>query len=154
LYQARKKAPHSLGSLPLVILTSAHDAPCPSGPIRLADVARLDLVLPSARHGLRALMNRHFASIGLSLVPKLELDSMASAVRLVKSGGWATILPASAVQRSIDDRLLAAHPIVQPTITRNLRSVRLPQHAAKPWEGRFVGMLRTLLRRESRDYPA
>lgn len=147
-------ASQNLCSEPLVILTSTRDAPCPSGPIRLADVARLDLVLPSARHGLRALMNRHFASIGLSLVPKLELDSMASAVRLVKSGGWATILPASAVQRSIDDRMLAAHPIVQPTITRNLRSVRLPQHAAKPWEGRFVGMLRALLRRASRDYPA
>jgi DNA-binding transcriptional LysR family regulator len=147
-------ASQSLCSEPLVILTSAHDAPCPSGPIRLADVPCLDLVLPSARHGLRALMNRHFASIGVSLVPKLELDSMASAVRLVKSGGWATILPASAVQRSIDDRMLAAHPIVQPTIMRNLRSVRLPHHAAKPWEGPFVGMLRTLLRSASRDYPA
>ena len=136
----------SLSLEPLVILTSARSANCPSGSIKLVDVARLDLVLPSPRHGLRALMNRHFESIGLPLTPKLELDSMASAVSLVKSGGWATILPASAVQRSIDDRLLVAHPIVQPTIMRNLRAVQLPRHRAKPWEHRFVAMVRAHLR--------
>jgi len=45
---------------------------------------------------------------------------------IAKSGGWATILPASAVQRSIDGRLLAAHSIIQPTIMCNLRAVQLP----------------------------
>jgi DNA-binding transcriptional LysR family regulator len=144
---------NSLSLEPLAILTSARNADCPNGPIKLADVARLDLVLPSPRHGLRALMNRHFASIGISLTPKLELDSMASAVSLVKGGGWATILPASAVQRSIDDRLLAAHPIVQPTIMRDLRAVQLPRHRAKPWEHRFAAMVRAHLRRSPSGNP-
>jgi DNA-binding transcriptional LysR family regulator len=141
----------SLCSEPLVILTSAQNATCPNGPIKLADVARLDLVLPSSRHGLRALMNRHFESIGLTLTPKLELDSMASAVRLTKSGGWATILPASAVRRSIEAGVLAAHPIVQPAVMRILRAVELPRRTAKAWENRFVAILRTHLRRAPKN---
>lgn len=134
-----------LGSEPLSILTASHSAICPRGPIRMADVAKLDLVLPTVRHGLRALLERKFADAGLPLVPKLELDSMAAAVRLVKSGGWATVMPSSAVQRSLDNQILEAHPIVKPAIMRELRAVQLPRHRKRPWEGEFIAFLHARL---------
>lgn len=134
-----------LSSEPLAILTSASYALHSPGPIRLADIASLNLVLPSKRHGLRALMDRAFLSAGLPLVPKLELDSMASAMRLVKSGGWATVMPPSAVQRSIDDKLLVAHTIVKPSVTRELRAVQLPRRRNQTWESAFINLLRERL---------
>ena len=64
----------TLCSEPLVILTSTQNVSCPSGRIKLADVARLALVLPYSRHGLRALLNRHFESIGLTESTAASLD--------------------------------------------------------------------------------
>jgi DNA-binding transcriptional LysR family regulator len=135
-----------LSSEPLAILTSMSYSAHPPGPIRLNEIGNLNLVLPSKRHGLRALMDRAFMNAGLSLVPKLELDSMASAMRLVKSGGWATVMPPSAVQRSIDDKLLVAHPIVRPSVTRELRAVQLPRRRNQTWEATFIRLLRERLR--------
>lgn len=133
-----------LSSEPLAILTSASHSACPPGPIKLSEIGNLNLVMPSKRHGLRALMDRAFEDAGMSLVPQLELDSMASAIRLVKSGGWATVMPPSAVERSLEDRLLAAHPIIRPSITRNLRAVRQP-HRRSEWEAKFIDLLREKL---------
>ncbi|SED86315.1 DNA-binding transcriptional regulator, LysR family [Beijerinckia sp. 28-YEA-48] len=130
---------------PLSILTAAGQSICPTGPIKMADIGKLDLVLPSQRHGLRALLDRKFADAGLPLVPKLELDSMAAAIRLVKSGGWATAMPASAVRRSLETQVLEAHAIVRPSILRQLRAVRLSRHQNRPWEGKFSDLLRAQL---------
>ena len=133
-----------LSSEPLAILTSTSYSACAPGPIKLSDIDGLNLVMPSKRHGLRALMDRAFEDAGLSLTPRLELDSMASAVRLVKSGGWATVMPPSAVQRSLDDHLLVAHPIIKPSVTRQLRAVQLP-HRRNKWEASFTRLLREKL---------
>ncbi len=136
-----------LSSEPLAILTSTDYAKAyPPGPIKLSEIGNLNLVLPSKRHGLRALMDRAFARAGLPLVPKLELNSMASAMRLVKSGGWATVMPPSAVQRSIDNKLLIAHPIIRPSVTRELRAVQLPRRRNQTWEATFISLLRERLR--------
>jgi DNA-binding transcriptional LysR family regulator len=138
-HTALKQIP--LCSEPLAVLTSARLANCPPGPIKMRDIGKLRLVLPSMRHGLRALLSRRFAAAGLPLVPKLELDSMAAAVRLVKAGGWATVLPPSSVRRSLDGGVLQAHPIVEPQIMRELRSVQLPRHPIRPWERVFIRLL-------------
>lgn len=130
---------------PLSILTAAGQSICPPGPIKMADIGKLNLVLPSQRHGLRALLDRKFADAGLPLVPKLELDSMAAAIRLVKSGGWATAMPASAVRRSLETQVLEAHAIVRPSILRELRAVQLSRHRNRPWEGQFSDLLRAQL---------
>lgn len=136
-----------LSSEPLAILTSTSYSVCPPGPIKLSEIGNLNLVMPSKRHGLRALMDRAFEDAGMSLMPRLELDSMASAIRLVKSGGWATVMPPSAVGRSLQDHLLVAHPIVKPLITRNLRAVQLPRRRNQQWESTFIRMLREGLTR-------
>jgi DNA-binding transcriptional LysR family regulator len=134
-----------LSSEPLAILTSAKQAICAPGPIDMSELSKLNLVLPSPRHGLRALLDRKFAEAGLQLVPKLQLDSMLSAMRLVKAGGWATVMPSSAVRQDIDDGVLVAHPIVRPVIARELRSVQLARNPKRSWENEFIRLLRARL---------
>ena len=133
-----------LSSEPLAILARRDSTLCEPGPIGIETVARLSLVLPSRRHGLRALLDRTFAAAGLRLVPQLQIDSMASAMRLVRAGGWATVMPASAVWPSLADGSLVAHPIVRPEITRDLRAVQATR-ASKAWESEFIRLLRSRL---------
>jgi hypothetical protein len=47
----------------------------------------------------------------------------------------------------LQDHLLVAHPIVKPSITRNLRAVQLPRRRNQQWESTFIRMLREGLTR-------
>jgi LysR family nitrogen assimilation transcriptional regulator len=134
-----------LSSEPLSILKHCNDPVCAPGPIRMRDIPALNLVLPSSTHGLRALLERTFSNCGMVLAPKLQLDSMAAAISLVKGGNWVTVLPASAVRRSLAEGVLSAHPIVEPSIKRELRAVSLPSATNRGWAERFVMLLRDRL---------
>lgn len=109
---------------PLAIITNRDSSLLPEGPIDLHDVASLPLVLPSAHHGIRRLIEARFRSEGIEISPKLEFDSMAVAISLVRSGKWATILPVSAVLNGISHGLLSVHPISNtPPLMRELWAV-------------------------------
>jgi LysR family nitrogen assimilation transcriptional regulator len=105
---------------PMAAVVDAARGLLPPGPVRLQDLSRLRLVLPSGRHGLRILLSRHLAAHGLALEPSVEVDSMAAALRLVRSGPYATVLPVGAILRSSARRGLAVHGIEAPRLMREL----------------------------------
>lgn len=120
----RHLAFEQLASDPLAIITNRDSDLLPEGPIDLREIAKLPLVLPSSHHGIRLLIEERFKSEGIAITPKLEFDSMAVAISLVRSGKWATILPASAVLHGISSGFLAAHPISDtPPLMRELWAV-------------------------------
>ena len=90
----------------------------------MQDLLRLELVLPSKRHGLRIELDRHLEAEGLALAPKLELDRRVS--RISRSD-WFTVLPSLAVSRQLSDGSLKAYRIVTPRITRQLVAIHLPR---------------------------
>jgi DNA-binding transcriptional LysR family regulator len=92
----------------------------PPGPVTLKDAARLPLVLPSSRHGLRSLLLSQLREQGLDLQPRVEVDSMSTALSLVKIAPYATILPVGAIYKSFDRRRLAVHEICEPKIKRSI----------------------------------
>lgn len=98
----------------------------PEAPVSLADVALLDLVLPSTDHGLRALIERHARDSGIALDVVVEMDSLTQIKRLVARGNVCTILARAAAQDAIDAGDLASAPIVEPEIRRPVYLVRNP----------------------------
>jgi LysR family nitrogen assimilation transcriptional regulator len=68
-----------------VVVATGSDLLAP-GAVRLAELAVLPLVLPSARHGLRTLLAQTLSRHGLVLAPRLEVDSMAGCLNMVKIG--------------------------------------------------------------------
>lgn len=78
------------------------------------------LALASQRFGLRALVDKAFAAANVTVAPDLEVDSMAIALQLVRTAGWATILPASAVHRQLSEGLLKRQLLVEPRIERRI----------------------------------
>ena len=102
-----------------VVVDSSADL-LPPGPVKLEDITKLPLVLPSSRHGLRSILLTQLRRSGLDLKPRIEVDSMAAAISLVKMGRYATILPVGAIYKSRDRRRLSIHEICEPFILRNI----------------------------------
>lgn len=124
-----------------VIVDSATD-PLPSGPVTLEDAAKLPLVLPSSRHGLRSILLPQLRKAGLELNPRIEVDSMAAAISLVKIGRYATILPVGAIHKSSDRRRLSIHEICEPQILRSICLVKLRNELPESATQEFIEELR------------
>ena len=90
-------------------------------------------MLPSPRHGMRALLNSILASKGIVLKPEIELNSLGPTLELVQRGDWATILPVIAVKQAVDRKLVRSQRIVDPDIPREVvvATSRTPSLAAE-----------------------
>lgn len=101
------------------------------GPIEGSALAAGQLAIPSKRFGLRTLFDKAFSAAGVGMEPGLEVDSMAIALRLVRSGQWATILPPSAVHRHLREGTLRQRPLTRPAIDRRIcAATRSKSHLA------------------------
>lgn len=98
----------------------------PGTPVPLAEVARHELVLPSAGHGLRAMVEHYAKASGIALRIWLEMDALAQIKEIVARGSAATILaPASARDRTERAEMLSA-PIAAPVMRRPVYLVKHP----------------------------
>ena len=81
----------------------------PSGDTtQLEAIADLPLVLPSGRHGLRALVNNAFQQLGRTPRVVAEVDGLSLLMDVVQQGGAATIQPSSATARIAPGQLQMA----------------------------------------------
>jgi LysR family transcriptional regulator, nitrogen assimilation regulatory protein len=103
--------------------------PPSSGPVSYAAVTGLPLILPSADHGLRSLLEREAAARSLVLDPVIEVDSYANIKGLVEEGIGYSILPYNSIARDVQAGRLLAWPIASPEIKR---SVHLAHPADRP----------------------
>ena len=90
----------------------------PSGPaVRLAGLAKVDLILPSGPHGLRATIDAGFARTRIKPRIVAEIDSLAMLMNAVGSGYGATIQPGAATAR-LRDTALSVTRITDPRFSR------------------------------------
>lgn len=112
---------------------SAPDAwplPTPPGkPVRLADIAGLELILPSPGHGLTRTVARHAAQRGLGLNVVIEMDAMTQIKELVARGSGYTIFAPAAAHDFVGRGELVKSPIVDPAIIRPVLLVTNPARA-------------------------
>ncbi|SEJ79090.1 MULTISPECIES: LysR substrate-binding domain-containing protein [unclassified Achromobacter] len=78
------------------------------GTTRLEAIADLPLVLPSGRHGLRALVNNAFLQLGRTPRVVAEVDGLSLLMDVVQQGAAATIQPSSATARIAPGQLQMA----------------------------------------------
>jgi LysR family nitrogen assimilation transcriptional regulator len=102
----------------------------PAGsPVPLAELARVELVLPSPHHGLRIMIDRAIKSHGVVLNIPTEMDGLGQIKTLVARGSGYTILaPAAAIDFVERGELIMAQ-ITEPRLVRPVYLVRNP---AKP----------------------
>jgi DNA-binding transcriptional LysR family regulator len=124
-----------------VVISAGSDLLAP-GPVTLKRLASLPLVLPSNRHGLRTLLVQSLHKAGLTLQPRIEVDSMAGCLNMVKIARYATILPMGSVYKSSHRRGVSVHEIVDPQIVRTICLARLRAKPCRPAEADFLDELR------------
>lgn len=92
----------------------------PEGAVRLRDIAKLPLLLPSISHGLRVQVDASFARLRMEPNLAAEIDGLDVLMDLVRNGFGATIQPGAATVR------LRGEPLAVRQITdRHLRRSNL-----------------------------
>ena len=82
----------------------------------LADLACVELVLPSPHHGLRAMIDRAVKSHGVRLQVATEMEGLGHIKALVARGSGYTILAPAAAFDFVERGELLMAPIVEPAL--------------------------------------
>lgn len=99
----------------------------PDRPVQLSELARHRLVLPSAPHGIRLLVEHASAVADVSLNLSAETNALSVQRSLVLGGHGLTILPPIAVTDDLRNGTLAGAPLAEPGIHRII-VLALPLH--------------------------
>lgn len=95
-------------------------------PVYYPRVNELKLVLPSARHGLRNILDGAASNNDFMLQPQMEFDDIKVIEDFVAGSDFITILPPIAVHHALHARRLQCYPIT-PHIPRRLVYVTAPE---------------------------
>jgi len=85
-----------------------------AGPLRLAEVARMPLVIPARPNAIRMLVETQMAAIGQRPAIALEIDGVSTILDLVADGAGMAILPQYAVASHPGE--FSMHGIVEPEL--------------------------------------
>lgn len=89
-------------------------------PVPLAQLGNKPLILPSAPHGIRSLIERACAVAGIHLSVIAETNDMNVQKGLVAGGLGFTVLPGIAVAEDIAAGTLSGAPLIEPEIQRRI----------------------------------
>jgi len=113
---------------PLSIIGGTDVPAFPSGEeVPLTALEGRPLLLSTPSHGLRQMVDRQAAALGVTLDLLFEIDSLDATIALVRQGMALTILPESAVRREIEAGELLAWRIGRPSFERSLVIATAPQ---------------------------
>lgn len=100
-------------------------------PVRLEDMVRHPMIMPSTGHGLRTLVDEATASAGIRADIVMETNSLDLQKQFVVAGhGW-TLLPPSGVRDDVMHGRLTAAPVCDPEIERTI-VLALPRTGRTP----------------------
>jgi LysR family transcriptional regulator, nitrogen assimilation regulatory protein len=95
--------------------------------LRFEDLARLDIVIPSKRHGLRLVLENRAAEAGIELKPRLEIDTLSAICEVVASTSLVTVLPGIALQQMLAAGRVQARRFARPGLSRSIAWVHSPR---------------------------
>jgi DNA-binding transcriptional LysR family regulator len=110
--------------------------------VPFARLAEEELILPSPRHGLRAIMEDCARRAGIELRASVEADSLRAMIDLVRHGFGSTVLPLAPIHSLVQGGVLCAAPLVDPTPARKLVLAYPADRPVSP-AARFVGEVLT-----------
>jgi LysR family transcriptional regulator, nitrogen assimilation regulatory protein len=90
-------------------------------------LGRLDLILPSRRHGLRLILDNAASDAGVTLHPRLEVDTLAAICEIVAATDLVSVLPGVALYPLYAAGRIRGKGVVGPTIVRTVSWVTNPR---------------------------
>lgn len=105
---------------PLWVVWSSHFKVKRSKTFPLKDLANFPVILPSAPHGIRTLVDHACATTNVKLNIAAEANALSVQKSLAVNGHGLTILPPIAVTEDLKGKLLTGAPLSGPAITRTI----------------------------------
>jgi len=112
--------------------------------VRLRDLPRYPLIIPSRPHAIRALVETRLAALGLRPQIVMEIDAVAAILDLVAEGHGFAVLSPRALDGEQAARKLVSRPIGPPKLASLLAIATSAQRPATPIQQATVAMIEEL----------
>jgi LysR family nitrogen assimilation transcriptional regulator len=126
-------------------LVCAHSKGLPPGTLRLAELPRFPLLIPSRPHAIRMLVESRLAGLGLRPQVAMEIDAVPAILELVADGHGFAVLSPRALQGATTARRLHTRTIVRPQLTSALAIVTSAQRPSTPLQQATIAVIETLV---------
>jgi len=113
--------------------------------LRLRDLPRYPLLIPSRPHAIRMLVETHLANLGLRPQVAMEIDAVPAILELVAEGHGFAVLSPRALHGGEAARRLRARTIVQPRLVSRLAIATSAQRPSTPIQLRTIDLIERLI---------
>jgi LysR family nitrogen assimilation transcriptional regulator len=113
--------------------------------LRLADLPRFPLIIPSRPNAIRMLVETRLASLGLRPQVAMEIDAVPAILELVAEGHGNAVLSPRALHTAEAARRLWARAIVQPRLLSRLALATSAQRPSTPIQQRTIELIERLI---------
>jgi LysR family nitrogen assimilation transcriptional regulator len=114
--------------------------------VRLRDLPRYPLIIPSRPHAIRRLVETRLAGLGLQPLVAMEIDAVPAILELVAEGHGFAVLSPRALHDAAMAQRLHSRPIVQPQLKSALAIVTSAQRPSTPLQQATIAMIDVLTR--------
>jgi LysR family nitrogen assimilation transcriptional regulator len=112
--------------------------------VRLRDLPRYPLIIPSRPHAIRRLVETRLASLGLQPQVAMEIDAVQAILELVAEGHGFAVLSPRALHGAAMAQRLHSRTIVQPQLKSALAIVTSAQRPSTPLQVATIAMIERL----------
>ena len=113
-------------------------------PVRLRDLPRFPLIIPSRPHAIRRLVETRLAALGLKPQVAMEIDAVPAILELVAEGHGHAVLSPRALQGTPMAERLQSRIIVQPQLKSALAIVTSAQRPSTPSQSAAISTIEEL----------
>ncbi|WP_123688975.1 LysR family transcriptional regulator [Allostella humosa] len=110
-------------------------------PCRLDAIDGLKLVLPSAHHSLRRILDRQIKAGTIRPARVIEVDGLGATMEFVGESDWSTMLPSAAVIKDRSSGRFILNPIASPHLTSDIYVMHRPDQPLSLPAQRIVQMI-------------
>ncbi len=101
-----------LSSEPLVLISGRKAGLVHLEPVRLKDLSSVKLVVPSAQHSLRTLVERYITAGNIQVQRVVEIDGLFGTLEFIKNSDFSGIFPVTTIVRDLNRGDLLVNPII------------------------------------------
>lgn len=119
--------------------------------VKLRDLPRFPLIIPSRPHAIRTLVETHLAAIGLRPQVAMEIDAVTAILELVAEGHGYAVLSQRALDGAAVARRLVSWPIMQPRLRSALVIATSAQRPSTPIQQAAIALIEEVARPAGTD---
>jgi LysR family transcriptional regulator, nitrogen assimilation regulatory protein len=111
--------------------------------IRLAEAGPLKAVLPGHQNTRRGNIESYFATYGVVIAQRLELDAMMGTLEIVRNSDWVAVLSSIIMAGDCDGSQFEIRPIVDPRLDVDFVLIEPARRAMQPAARLFANVLKS-----------